>query len=50
LDKLIVDKLMRMQVTDYIDKAIEESKKEGVEDQLGKPGDVLLLVSSFQPF
>ena len=37
-------------MTDYIDKAIEESKKEGVEDQLGKTGDVLLLVSPFQPF
>jgi len=38
---------MRLQVTDYIDKAIEESKKEGVEDQLGKMGDVLVLVSPF---
>jgi len=47
LDKLIADKPMRMQVTDYIDKAIEESKKEGVEDQSGKAGDVFVLVSPF---
>lgn len=31
-------------MTDYIDKAIEESKKEGIEDQ---PGNVLALVSPF---
>lgn len=42
LDKLIVDKPMRTKVSDYIDKAIEESKREGAEDTLGS-----VLVSFF---
>lgn len=29
LDKILVDKPMRAKVADYIDKAIEDSKKEG---------------------
>lgn len=41
---------MRTQVTDYIDKAIEESKKECIEDQPGKAGDTLVFVSRFWPF
>jgi hypothetical protein len=32
LDKLIADKPMRNKVTDYIEKAIEESRREGVEE------------------
>ncbi|KXN87414.1 hypothetical protein AN958_08845 [Leucoagaricus sp. SymC.cos] len=35
LDKLIVDKPMRTKVSDYIEKAIEDSKKEGIEDLSG---------------
>ncbi|KAF8809466.1 DWNN-domain-containing protein [Phlegmacium glaucopus] len=38
LDKLLVDKPTRMKVSDYIEKAIEESKKEGGEES---GGDVL---------
>ncbi|TFK73774.1 DWNN-domain-containing protein [Pluteus cervinus] len=35
LDKLIVDKPARIRVSDYIEKAIEESRKEGEEDENG---------------
>ncbi|KAG6821425.1 hypothetical protein H0H93_010149 [Arthromyces matolae] len=38
LDKLIVDKPTRVKVVDYIEKAIEESKKEGNEDSTPKDG------------
>ncbi|KAG6919517.1 hypothetical protein DXG01_005107 [Tephrocybe rancida] len=37
LDKLVVDKPTRTKVTDYIEKAIEDSKKEG-EEELAKDG------------
>ena len=37
LDKLLVDKPTRTMVSDYIEKAIDESKKEGGEES---PGDV----------
>lgn len=39
LDKLIVDKPMRSKVGDYIDKAIEESKKEGDDESAAKDGN-----------
>lgn len=40
LDKLIVDKPMRLKVADYIEKAIEESKREGAEEnQSGRTGE-----------
>jgi protein MPE1 len=32
LDKLVVDKPMRTRVADYIDRVVEESKKEGEEE------------------
>lgn len=37
LDKLLADKPTRMKVSDYIEKAIEESRKEGVEDSNSIP-------------
>ncbi len=38
LDKLIVDKPMRIKVADYIDKAIEESKREGGSEEGSRGG------------
>ncbi|KAF5361977.1 hypothetical protein D9756_002345 [Leucocoprinus leucothites] len=45
LDKLILDKPMRIRVSDYIDKAIEESRREGAEDSSGKTRDSSILSS-----
>jgi protein MPE1 len=38
LDKLVVNKPMRTRVADYIDKAIEESKKEENGEEVATPG------------
>lgn len=38
LDRVIIDKPMRTKVLDYIDKAIEESKKEGDDDGVSASG------------
>ncbi|KAF9454325.1 DWNN-domain-containing protein [Macrolepiota fuliginosa MF-IS2] len=40
LDKLIVDKPTRTKVADYIERAIEDSKREGAEDQGGRIGEL----------
>lgn len=39
LDKLVMDKPLRTKVTDYIEKAIEESKKEGDDDTSSNGGN-----------
>ncbi|KAF8659827.1 hypothetical protein AX16_001712 [Volvariella volvacea WC 439] len=39
LDKLVADKPTRTKVSDYIEKAIEESRKEGAEDGGSRNGD-----------
>lgn len=52
LDKLVVDKPTRTKVTDYIEKAIEDSKKEGEEETTSKdvntsvPGQVNIIYYS----
>jgi protein MPE1 len=38
LDKLLVDKPARTKVTDYIEKAVEDSKKEASEDSTAAAG------------
>jgi len=49
LDKLIPDKVIRAKVSDYIEKKIEESRKEGLGQGVGDKGDEGVNASGGQP-
>lgn len=53
LDKLLADKPMRTKVADYIEKAMEESKKDGGADESGRDGNtqqvIVLVITILNP-